>query len=321
MLNELGRKNIKKRIETFKKNVRKRAGIPEDSVMAPWEIKRELSYKKRTGEELKKFNKERVTEKWRQSSKLCGKKLNEVYWKTDEGKKRREELSKTQLKNALKSKMDMEDRRWLEKFDATKDYRTIQQIKDIYGGGSVAVRRRLSIIGYVLKKCKKTQEQKQSITDKKDEKWLNKFDNTKNYESINEIRRIYGGSRIDILRRLKKINFINVESFSKKYSSGQNSHYNHKVVSVKIIKSETEIPVYDIEVPLTSNFALSSGIFVHNSKDLSDAVGQIIYNMHVNPMCSESPMFPVALHNSSDISSRETLEDTLENFNKWVMKG
>jgi len=51
--------------------------------------------------------------------------------------------------------------------------------------------------------------------------------------------------------------------------------YNHKVVSVKnlIIKED----VYDIEVPHTHNFALSSGVFVHNSaKQGRDRVFQAI---------------------------------------------
>ena len=39
--------------------------------------------------------------------------------------------------------------------------------------------------------------------------------------------------------------------------------YNHKVVRVSY--SDLEIPVYDLEVPRTHNFALSSGVFVHNS--------------------------------------------------------
>jgi DNA gyrase subunit B len=41
------------------------------------------------------------------------------------------------------------------------------------------------------------------------------------------------------------------------------SNYNHKILSVK--KLEKRIDVYDIEVPNTHNFALASGVFVHNS--------------------------------------------------------
>ncbi len=40
-------------------------------------------------------------------------------------------------------------------------------------------------------------------------------------------------------------------------------HYNHKIT--KIEKLNEKIDVYDLEVPKTHNFALSSGIFVHNS--------------------------------------------------------
>ena len=39
--------------------------------------------------------------------------------------------------------------------------------------------------------------------------------------------------------------------------------YNHKIRSIR--KLDTKIDVYDIEVPHTHNFALTSGVFVHNS--------------------------------------------------------
>ena len=51
--------------------------------------------------------------------------------------------------------------------------------------------------------------------------------------------------------------------------------YNHKIVSVK--KIEIKEDVYDIEVPNTHNFALASGVFVHNSaKQGRDRVFQAI---------------------------------------------
>ncbi|OGH69203.1 MAG: hypothetical protein A3D53_00305, partial [Candidatus Magasanikbacteria bacterium RIFCSPHIGHO2_02_FULL_45_10] len=40
-------------------------------------------------------------------------------------------------------------------------------------------------------------------------------------------------------------------------------NYNHRIVSIK--KLTKRIPVYDIEVPNTHNFALANGVFVHNS--------------------------------------------------------
>ncbi len=41
------------------------------------------------------------------------------------------------------------------------------------------------------------------------------------------------------------------------------ANYNHRIVSINRISKP--IPVYDIEVPNTHNFALASGVFVHNS--------------------------------------------------------
>lgn len=47
---------------------------------------------------------------------------------------------------------------------------------------------------------------------------------------------------------------------------------NLTVESIEVIELEDEVEVWDIEVPETENFKLSSGPFVHNSKDLADAV-------------------------------------------------
>ena len=41
------------------------------------------------------------------------------------------------------------------------------------------------------------------------------------------------------------------------------AHYNHKVISVE--RTADRMDVYDIEVPNSHNFALASGVFVHNS--------------------------------------------------------
>lgn len=51
-----------------------------------------------------------------------------------------------------------------------------------------------------------------------------------------------------------------------------------RIKSKKEIVLETPIPVYDIEVPETSNFTLSSGVIVHNSKDISDGLAGALYN-------------------------------------------
>jgi DNA gyrase subunit B len=63
---------------------------------------------------------------------------------------------------------------------------------------------------------------------------------------------------------------LRFDSFCDRYFEGNESkaieavaHYNHRVVSIE--RLEKRFDVYDIEVPHTHNFALSSGVFVHNS--------------------------------------------------------
>ncbi len=63
---------------------------------------------------------------------------------------------------------------------------------------------------------------------------------------------------------------LRFDTFVKRFFAGNNegaieavSNYNHKIVD--IIQLNEKIDVYDIEVPNTHNFALASGIFVHNS--------------------------------------------------------
>ena len=63
---------------------------------------------------------------------------------------------------------------------------------------------------------------------------------------------------------------LRFDSFCQRYFDGDEAraraavvHYNHRVVSVERV--EEHIDVYDIEVPNTHNFALASGVFVHNS--------------------------------------------------------
>lgn len=53
------------------------------------------------------------------------------------------------------------------------------------------------------------------------------------------------------------------------------SAQNHRILS--IIKKKVVQPVYDITVPETENFALATGVFVHNSKDVSDAVAGVCF--------------------------------------------
>ena len=56
------------------------------------------------------------------------------------------------------------------------------------------------------------------------------------------------------------------------------SRQNHRVLSVKPVTAPAE-PVYDLTVPGLENFALASGVFVHNSKDCSDAMAGAAYGI------------------------------------------
>jgi DNA gyrase subunit B len=68
----------------------------------------------------------------------------------------------------------------------------------------------------------------------------------------------------------KKTNLLKIETFCQRFFNNNKkqmlnavSHYNHKIK--KIVKLKTKIDVYDFEVPKYHNFALASGVFVHNS--------------------------------------------------------
>jgi len=79
----------------------------------------------------------------------------------------------------------------------------------------------------------------------------------------NTVARTLECDRKVIIRVLKDHGFVSWDE----YAGG----YNHKVRAVIPVQLDEPIPVYDLEVDEWSNFALSAGVFVHNSKDLWDA--------------------------------------------------
>ena len=73
------------------------------------------------------------------------------------------------------------------------------------------------------------------------------------------------------------------DSLMSLYRNHQNqslNDVNHKVVSVCII--DKDIEVYDITVQDNHNFALTAGVIVHNSKDVSDALCGAVWNASRN---------------------------------------
>lgn len=55
---------------------------------------------------------------------------------------------------------------------------------------------------------------------------------------------------------------------------------NHKIVSIERIHQPCR--VYDLEIEDNHNFALSAGVIVHNSKDISDSICGSLYNAFLN---------------------------------------
>lgn len=56
-----------------------------------------------------------------------------------------------------------------------------------------------------------------------------------------------------------------------------------KLLKKSIINLDNPISVYDIEVnSINSNFCLSNGVVVHNSKDIWDAVCGVVFNLYQN---------------------------------------
>lgn len=84
--------------------------------------------------------------------------------------------------------------------------------------------------------------------------------------NANQASRILGCSRNVVMRVIKEEGFADWKEFQ-----ASQVGVNHKVREVIAVDSHP-VPVYDLEVDEWSNFALACGVFVHNSKDVSDAV-------------------------------------------------
>lgn len=84
-----------------------------------------------------------------------------------------------------------------------------------------------------------------------------------------------------ITRVLREQGYKNWEDFIQ-YGKGQN----HKVREIIPVHLALEVPVYDLEVEEWDNFALAAGVIVHNSKDLSDAITNCVYNCYIHMIAS-----------------------------------
>ncbi|KJH69361.1 DNA topoisomerase (ATP-hydrolyzing) subunit B [Aliterella atlantica] len=120
----------------------------------------------------------------------------------------------------------------------------------------------------------KTQEQWTDEFRAKRQAALNKIYYSKTIAALKQIEIEQGNLDLDAYRayrlETKDKSLLRFETFCDRYFQGKQelaheavSNYNHRIVSIE--RLEERIDVYDIEVPHTHNFALASGIFVHNS--------------------------------------------------------
>jgi hypothetical protein len=91
------------------------------------------------------------------------------------------------------------------------------------------------------------------------------------FENVFEVAKFLGCSRSTLNRRLREHGYKTWKEF---VNGGGNNHKAYYVISIKL---NNPVPVYDLEVDIWNNFALQSGVFVHNSKDVADTVANCIW--------------------------------------------
>ncbi len=103
------------------------------------------------------------------------------------------------------------------------------------------------------------------------------YDKTHYKNTMRVLRMVYEDKKAvnksefeQVRRNMNDRNVLSYSTFTERFFEGDGrrlqeavANYNHKVKSVKLLKQK--INVYDIEIPETHNFALASGVFVHNS--------------------------------------------------------
>ena len=201
-----------------------------------------------------------LTPQVRQKLSQRGRDLNNTYWKTEQGKKRRQELSKTQLREASKIAYHNAQQRRLQQYNKIKDLLDFTH--------ALSYKHAAQQIGYTRNNCytiARAIEENQSFDFKTN--IINLF-NKYNF-TWEQAKKYFNCNGYTLTYYLRK---YNIEYLIKGHS------FNHKVKQIKWLYNVDE-DVYDITVPEYHNFAIGSGVFVHNShKDLADAICGSIWN-------------------------------------------
>lgn len=119
-------------------------------------------------------------------------------------------------------------------------------------------------------KHKKSREALAKCNEESHKRKIERYHQSEKYREILKMNDIFGID-YESLPHDKKISYIH-----RYHNMVKKGIVNHKVVSVEFIQEKAD--VYDIEVEDNHNFALSAGVFVHNSKDQADAFCGSLYN-------------------------------------------
>ncbi|MBU2634099.1 MAG: DNA topoisomerase (ATP-hydrolyzing) subunit B [Nanoarchaeota archaeon] len=183
---------------------------------------------------------------------------NESYRK-ENNKRLNEEQKKFWNKKGNREKQSIKTKKYFEK-NPIKKLKLSEKAKEQWNNSELLKWR-----------SKKTKEQWTPEFRKKRKEAYNKT--YFNY-TIKQMRELYEKNKLDdydkIRTKGKNNNLLRYDTFKERFFNNSEKlmidaikNYNHKIK--KIIKLKEKINVYDIEVPNTHNFALASGVFVHNS--------------------------------------------------------
>jgi len=211
-------------------------------------------------------------------------KVNEVYWKSEEGVLKRNQIRKELTEKGYTEVLEKNNL----KFEHTQKEKSKPCLDYVLCSGHAK---------YLLGGRKSS--------------WVRRFEQwdinlQENYKRVKEL------SENSIEEAVEKTGLKDVRHLKIYLNKCKNTH-NHKVISVKFLGEKED--VYDIEVPEYHNFALASGIFVHNSKkDVSDSLAGAIYSAIKNSSNSNIQRYDPNLLILSNNNSEEDEDSSYKDF-------
>ncbi|MDP3696497.1 MAG: ATP-binding protein [Candidatus Taylorbacteria bacterium] len=205
-------------------------------------------------------------QEYREKNNQMLNKIQKEYWNKDENRKKQSETTKNFFENHPEKKLEyseFSEKQWQD--EALKQWRS-QKTKEQWSSEFREKRKQAYNKTYLDKALVVFR----SIYDKEGKIDLEKYNQIRKetrdkalirYETI--LSRFFNDSRADFSEAVQ--------------------NYNHKVKEV--VKLDQLVDVYDLEVPDTHNFALASGVFVHNSsKQGRDRHTQAILPLRGKPL-------------------------------------